>query len=254
MAERAYFLLCLALGRLLQGARYARVWIVFENGVAEVRKRRALHAPLLIWMGNLLVRSLGAGVRVLRQREWEERERLLYQTLYGESVRTEAGGTLVLPFLPGETLATLLEDPDLAGPARARAIALAVVGLAELHRRGFTHADAMAENVLVDLETDTAHWFDFETVHDAARSLEWRRADDLRALLVTCLDRTAPGKRMQTLALVLDAYPDAGVVRLLAPRFATAWERPLPYHLSQAAFSFRSFREIAPMLRSYGGR
>ena len=44
-----------------------------------------------------------------------------------------------------------------------------------------THADAMAENVLIDLEGGVAHWFDFETVHDTGRPLVWRRADDVRA-------------------------------------------------------------------------
>ena len=54
-------------------------------------------------------------------------------------------------------------------------------------------ADAMAENVLVDLDAGVARWFDFETVHEASRPQIWRRADDVRALLATCLLRTAPG-------------------------------------------------------------
>ena len=57
---------------------------------------------------------------------------------------------------------------------------------------GFTHGDAMAENVMVDLEAGVAHWFDFETIHDSRRPMAWRRADDVRALLVTCLVRTVP--------------------------------------------------------------
>ena len=63
----------------------------------------------------------------------------------------------------GETLATLLEDPELEESVRKRAIELAVVALAEFHHLGFTHGDAMAENVMVDLEAGVAHWFDFET-------------------------------------------------------------------------------------------
>ena len=125
-------------------------------------------------------------------------------------IRIDADGTLVLPRLAGETLATLLEDPALDESVQRRAIELAVVALAELHRLGFTHGDAMAENVMVDLDAGVAHWFDFETVHDAGRPMAWRRADDVRALLATCLVRTAPERLAETLRLILDVYADDG--------------------------------------------
>ena len=210
------------------------------------------YAPLLVWMGGPLARLLDTGVRVLPQRDWEERERRLYRTLYGASIRIDADGTLVLPCLPGETLATLLEDPALEESARKRAIERAVAALAEFHRLKFTHGDAMAENVLVDfkvLEAGVARWFDFETVHDSSRPMAWRRADDVRALLVTCLLRTVPEKRAETLQLILDVYADEGVTRLLATNFASALRRPLIFHLAQAGLSLRCCREIAGLLR-----
>ena len=146
----------------------------------------------LVWMGGPLVRILDTGVRVLPQRDWEERERRIHRSLRGTSIRIDADGTLVLPCLAGKTLATLLEDPELEESVRKRAIELAVVALAEFHAQGFTHGDAMAENVMVDLEAGVAHWFDFETIHDSSRPMAWRRADDVRALLATCLLRTVP--------------------------------------------------------------
>ncbi len=200
LAERAYFLLCLALGRLLRSGRYSKARIVDQDGERQVRKHRLFYAPLLVWMGGPLVRILDTGVRVLPQRDWEERERRIYRSLRGTSIRIDADGTLVLPCLAGETLATLLEDPELEESVRKRAIERAVVALAEFHHLGFTHGDAMAENVLVDLEAGVAHWFDFETIHDSSRPMAWRRADDVRALLVTCLVRTVPEKRAETLA------------------------------------------------------
>ncbi|HEV8358564.1 MAG TPA: hypothetical protein VGQ17_17560 [Gemmatimonadales bacterium] len=72
----------------------------------------------------------------------------------------------------------------------------------------------MAENVLVDLEAGVAHWIDFETIHDSSRPMAWRRADDVRALLATCLVRTVPGKLADTFRLILEVYPDEGVTRL----------------------------------------
>jgi tRNA A-37 threonylcarbamoyl transferase component Bud32 len=249
LAARAYFALCLALGRMLRSARYSTVRIIHQDGQRLVRKHRRFYAPLLIWMSDLLVRILDAGVRVLPQRDWEERERRIYRSLHGASIRVDANGMLGLPLLAGRTLATLLEDPALEESSRQRAMEHAAIALAEFHRLGFTHGDAMAENVLVDLETGVAHWFDFETIHDASRPLAWRRADDVRALLVTCLVRTVPEKRVETLEFILDVYADEDVTRVLARSFTSVWRRSLTLHLLQARLSFQCFCEIGRLLR-----
>ena len=263
LAERAYFVLCLGLGRLLRAGRYSSVRIVDIDGELPVRKRRAFYAPLLVWSGGLLVRILDTGVRVLPQRDWEERERQIYQSLYGMSIRIDADGTLLLPRLSGETLATVLENRASGDPIRKKAIELAVVALARLHNAGFSHADAMAENVMVDIGAGVARWFDFETVHDSSRPLAWRRADDVRALVATCLVRTTPAKFAETLRLILGVYGDEEVTRLLAPTFTSVLRRPLTFHLGQAPLSVQGFREIAGLLnerlggtrsKSVGGR
>jgi hypothetical protein len=248
LAERAYYRLCLTLGRLLRSARYAEARIVEQGGERRVRKRRRFYAPLLVWLGGPLVRVLDTGVQVLSQRDWGERECQVYRSLRRTSIRIEPDGTLVLPCLAGETLAALLEVPELEESVRRRAIERAVVALSELHRLGFTHGDAMAENVLVDLEAGVAHWLDFETLHDSSRPTAWRRADDVRALLVTCLVRTAPERWAETLRLVLDAYADDGVTRVLPARFTAVLQRPLAFHLGQAGLSLQGFREIARLL------
>jgi len=249
LAGGAYFLLSQALGRLLRSGRYSTTRIVRQDGELLVRKYRRVYAPLLVWMGGLLVRILNTGVRILPQRDWVERERQIYRSLRGTSIRTDADGTLVLPCLPGRTLAALLEDPKFPEPDRKRAIALAAVALAEFHGQGFTHGDAMAENVMVDLDAGVAHWFDFETVHESSRPEAWRRADDLRALLVTCVVRTAPEELAGTVQLILDLYPDENVTRLLAASFSSVWRRSLTFHLAQAGLSLRQFGEIDRLLR-----
>jgi tRNA A-37 threonylcarbamoyl transferase component Bud32 len=250
LAARSYFALCLTAGRLLRSAKYSTVRVIIpKNGDPLVRKHRRFYAPLLIWTNERLVRILDPGVRVLPQREWEERERRVNLRLRGASIRVDAGGVLVLPLLAGQTLATWLEDPDVKPLVRRRAIERAVAALAEFHRLGFTHGDAMAENVLVDLEADVANWFDFETRHDENRPLAWRRADDVRALLVTCLARTPRAKRAETLELILDAYADEDVTRALARSFTSVWRRSLTYDLVQAKLSYECFRNIGRMLR-----
>ena len=108
----------------------------------------------------------------------------------------------------------------------------------------------MAENVLIDLEGRVAHWFDFETTHDPRCSMVWRRADDLRALLATCLVRTAPGQRAEIVEHILDVYQDAEVTRLVAASFNSVYRRPLSFHLAQARLSFEGFMEIGHLLRA----
>jgi hypothetical protein len=72
----------------------------------------------------------------------------------------------------------------------------------------------------------------------------------VRALLATCLVRTAPEHVEATLRLILDTYADPTVDRLLATTFASALRRPLPFHLGQAALSYGSYREIARLLHA----
>jgi serine/threonine protein kinase len=245
LVERAYFLLCLSFGRLLRSAKYSEAHIIGEH----VRKRRRFYAPLLVSMGAPLSRILNTGVLVLPQRAWEEREREIYNTVHDAWIQVDDGRTLVLPRLAGQTLATLLEDPALAESSRMRAIEHAVVALADFHERGFTHGDAMAENVLVDLEGGIADWMDFETIHDSTRPMAWRHADDLRALLATCLLRVDRPKLAETLELILDAYGNQEITRLLVPSFASSLRRPLIFHLGQAGLSFQRFRDIGRLLR-----
>ena len=53
----------------------------------------------------------------------------------------------------------------------------------------------------------------------------------------------------EPLRLILNVYADEEVTRVLIMSFTSAWQRPLPLHLGQAGLSFRSFREIAGLLR-----
>jgi hypothetical protein len=253
-AERAYFAFCAAFGRALRAGKYSRAVVFERDGQLRVRKRRLCYAPLLVWLGEPLVRLLNTGVRVLRQRHWEEQERLLYRTLYRDTIEVDGAGTLILPHLAGEPLASIVSDPTTTEEGRRKAIALSVAALAEFHRLGFSHGDAMAENVLVDGTAGVARWFDFETVHDPNRPMRWRCADDLRALLATCLLRSRPESVAATLHLVLDVYDDDAVADLLAASFTPVFQRALAFRLAQANLPFERFREIARLLAARRGQ
>lgn len=170
-ADRAWFALCLAMGRLLRAGRYTSTTIVRRDGMVQVRKRRRFYAPLLVSLGGGVMRLLGTGVRIMPQRQWEECERFSYATLHGTPIGIEADGTLVLPCLAGRTLAALLEEPSLEEVTRRTAIELAAAALAEFHSRGFTHGDAMVENVIVDLDAALARWFDLRPF--TIRTAQW---------------------------------------------------------------------------------
>ena len=249
LAERAYYFLCLQAGRLIRSARYSDVAFAERDGGCEVRKRRRIHAPLLVQTSRPVFRILGAGLRVLPHREWVSREQRLYRQLQRGTVRKE-GDVLVMPMLAGTSLARLLDDAGMNESDRRRAIELAVIALARLHREGITHGDAMADNVLVDFDAGTAHWFDFETLHDSNRSEAWRRADDLRALLATCLLRTPEAESEVVLACLVEAYGDPTIERHLAERFRSILQRPLAFHLGQAPLPRLRFRTIARWLEA----
>jgi hypothetical protein len=241
-AERAWYFLCLHAARLIRSARYASV--ALADGERQVRKRRRFYAPILVQASRPVFRILGTGMRVLAHREWVAREQRIYRVLQ-RGVVLEEKGTLVLPMLPGRSLARLLDDPAVQEGDRRRAIELAVLALAALHREGIFHGDAMADNVLVDLAAGAAHWIDFETLHDSSRPEVWRRADDLRALLATCLLRTPEVDSEAVLAALVDAYPDPSVERDLTERFASILQRSLAFHLGQAPLPRQRFQAIA---------
>ena len=250
LAARAYFASSRGLGRILRAGRYSTVWPATDT---EVRKQRRFYAPLLVAFGHPLTRLLKTGMRVLPQRAWQERERMLYDRLYGTSVRVGADGALTLPRLHGHTLSALLENRRLDALQRRKAVELAAVALADFHRPGNSHGDAMAENVMVDVDAGVARWFDFETEHDADRPVAWRRADDVRALLATTLLRTRHDELAVTLNAILDSYGDEEVTRLVAGEFSSVWRRRLPFHLGQAGLSYGTFREIGRLLDERAG-
>ena len=192
---------------------------------------------------------LDTGVSVLPTRDWVRRERFLYHTLYGSAVRADSTGVL-LPLLSGSTLAALLEDPTLGEPDKRRGVTLAATALLQLHQRGITHGDAMADNVMVDLDAGVARWFDFETIHEPRRPMGWRRADDLRALLLTCARRTDPEALGGLVEDILAHYADAEVYGCVVDGLSSVWRRALSFHLGQAALTFNEYRSVQRAVRS----
>ncbi len=92
---------------------------------AAIAKRRRWFGPLLIGPGNLYLRLLGSGVRVLPGPEWWARERALYRVLHGIELETSARGWLILPRWPGVVLANHARSRPDPAPARLRGLGAA---------------------------------------------------------------------------------------------------------------------------------
>ena len=207
-----------------------RLRIVSTHGrrASQVRKHRLFYAPLLVWLGGPLVSILDTGVRVLPQRDWEDRERRIYRSLYGTSIRIDADGTLVLPYLAGETLATLLEDPELeesirktrhrTGGRRARRVPSAGIHPRRRHGRErhgrSSRLESLAGSTSRPFMNRVARWpGDVPTTCEHCSSPAW--------------SEPFPKQFAETLQLILDVYADEDVTRVLATSFTSVFRRPL---------------------------
>jgi hypothetical protein len=252
MRNNTYYSLVCIIGRSLAKVRLNRVRLKTEGGSAWCFKRRRWYARPLIWSGNLYLRWLDSSVRVLPDAAWQMRERNVYGQLYGMDVQFGAHGELIAPAGKGICLGLLLKRNHDA--VSQRALAAAARALKRLHsvqlvsgnhsRNPLSHGDATIFNVLYDIPTDTAHWFDFETEHDLARPWLWRRADDLRALLTSACSVVDEDAIARSVATLFEAYGDSQISSGVARQLASSANRPSAYYLAQAWLTPRRSRMI----------
>jgi hypothetical protein len=209
-------------------------WSRVERRGDALVKTRLPHARVL----RRLCSRLALRVEILWGERWLDRERALYQTLYGATVERAGDDALRLPLLPGETLAALLGRTRAWTGGAAEAMRAAWRALRVLHgldeeahgsRRSFSHADATVANVLVDA-TGAARFIDFESVHAERLGAVERRADDLRALVVSAAAALGGGSG-ELIAFARAAAAEAGLsAALRAVMRSTAHD---PIHLAQ---------------------
>ena len=223
-----------------------------------IAKRRRWFGPLLIGPGNLYLRLLGSGVRVLPGAEWRARERALHRALHGIELETGPRGWLILPRWPGVVLADHARSRLDPAPARLRGLGAASRALRDLHRvelpradggcERLSHGDATLRNVLFDPGTGEARWFDFDTAHDPGLAPAWRHGDDLRALVYSAVESFADVPVALLLRTVRDAYADPGPWEQLRDRLARGALHRSPLHLAQACPPEGRRRELESLL------
>ena len=223
-----------------------------------IAKRRRWFSPLLIGPGNLYLRLLKSGVRVLHGAEWQARERALYRALHGIELETGPRGWLILPRWPGVVLADHARSRLDPAPARLRGLGAASRALRDLHRvelpradggcERLSHGDATLRNVLFDPGTGEARWFDFDTAHDPGLAPAWRHGDDLRALVYSAVESFADVPVALLLRTVRDAYADPGPWEQLRDRLARGALHRSPLHFAQACPPHGRRRELESLL------
>lgn len=223
-----------------------------------IAKRRRWFGPLLIGPGNLYLRLLGSGVRVLPGAEWRARERALHRVLHGIELETGPRGWLILPRWPGVVLADHARSRLDPAPARLQGLDAACRALWDLHRvemlgadggpEPLSHGDATLRNVLFDPGTGEARWFDFDTAHAPGLAPAWRHGDDLRALVYSAVESFADVPVALLLLTVREAYADPGPWEQLRDRLARGALHRSPLHFAQACPPDARRRELESLL------
>ena len=223
----------------LRHAKTCRTTRAHRPGVGHVYLReRPWHAQWMIALGNAVLDDLGVRVHFLGDGAWRRWERDVYRALGVAGVRDERG-MLVVPAFQGVVLADYLARPDVNDQEKRRAAEVSVRALRVAHRttlpwpddvvRTFSHGDATVRNIVYDGENGAAQWIDFESLHDPAWDATSRRADDLRAWLVSAWE-SWPNVEVLTEAIIA-AYGDASAVTALIDALGRRDDNL--YHLAQ---------------------
>ena len=156
-----------------------------------VCKTRHPLSPLLIFPGNIVLRWRKVPVRVLFTRQWIEWERKLAPINFNNDQSSPR--TLMLARIPGTPLVDVLASSNVSTDQKLEVMSISVNSLRGFHERccetnehgsiQLSHGDATVRNLMIDLESTSTNWFDFDLRHDLQLPANARHADDLRALL-----------------------------------------------------------------------
>lgn len=252
-------------GTLLSRVKLCRVEKIRDRNGATVsiRKRRYFHSASLLKAAAIVPQAFGT-VRGLSLDEWHAWESQLWKKLYAHDLVYEQG-QLIFPVLTGEPLSDLLSCEETPMDRKLACVSAAAQSLRTLHqlsvmwpdgaRRLFSHADAHAGNVLCSRDDMRAQWFDFETIHSAHLSADWRHADDLRALAYSAASQMSEEAWPDLARSIAQSYATVAVLaQLCAFAEEIAAVSPGVLHFSQAPMEMakqrRFSRELIELLRS----
>ena len=226
--------------------------ITFENidGEEFVLKKRSLISPVLISVGNCVLSLRRVPVQVLHYRQWIDWDRQI-QTVMASDASQETSQGLLVRRKPGQTLTVLIGSKTMGNDRVIEIFSLALRELFRMHQLSvevgtgadarcslFSHGDASVSNVLFDVDSNQACWFDFDLRHDFWQPAELRHADDLRAFLFTamkCLSTqdNSEAIKQQFKQAMRSAYPADNVWQSLGKITNSRWFAMDLFHRAQ---------------------
>ena len=261
-ARRALFQITALYGRGLYALKLGRVRRVERQGQLFYIKTRRGYSAALVGVGNAILKLCRSELLGLGERDWlaweQAMARLAWPDEVAKCVRVR-GRSLECPALPGEPLSEILRS-NRSPKARMNAVRLTVHELLQLQRlevrfpdgglRLWSHGDAHAKNVIVDLKRQGASWFDFETIHEAWCSPEWRQADDLRALAYSCAACCSPCEHAELARAVVAAIPCPRLRAELGRQSRRLGRRARAFHLAQAPLGWDAHQSFGRALQA----
>ena len=253
---RAVYSVRRTLARRLAAIRLHRLSPLPDNFQRGYCKQRTRWAQFLIPPGNLYLRVQGALSEVLARQDWIAWEAAIATQLKRDVRILEDHSGLEIPDLSGACLQDLLRA---AGSVedKLRGIYLSACALQQFHRICVTngrftnwplsHGDATARNVIVDLETNTANWIDFDMRHRPGLAPVTRRADDLRTLMWSSANWLDQSECRDVICAASEGYADAEVVRELQG-LTRRWTCPTVFQLAQSPMSITNFADFRATL------
>lgn len=255
MIAEAVYRASLALGERFAGVKLSACEPVVRPDGRFWRKRRRPWAGVVVATGNATLAAFGVPQRMLATDVWIEREVETYAAAYGRRAERVAADTVLLPALPGVTLATVLASREVRDDEKRAAIVAAAQALAVLHRlvacpapSAFSHGDATTSNVLWDRQSGRAAWIDFDLTHDAGLPEQVRHANDLQTLAYSAAARLGVDGHALIATALACGYDDAAVLAEVGRGFRVESGPLLPLWVSQAPPTLGQLRSLEAAL------
>ena len=230
--------------------RINRTALVEIEGEQFVLKKRSFVSPVLIAIGNRVLSLRRVPVEVLHYKEWLQWERQI-QAASASAGSKESSEGLLMHKLPGRALPELIGSETMNDDRAIEMLSLALNALYQMHQLSleagigvnarscfFSHGDASISNVLFDVKSNQACWFDFDLRHNLRQPAQLRHADDLRAFLYTatqCLKSRGGSAELiqQFQDAMRSAYPAEQVWKSLNEITSSRWFAIDLFHRAQ---------------------
>jgi hypothetical protein len=254
---------CLA-GRILACGRLHRIRTAWVDGSQVVMKSRRFGSGAVIPIGNLYLLHQRSDVEVLTDKAWlrwelaVDRATRFDRVLQSHPSPHDQFRGLITRRCPGRPLTEILADAACPLDQKLTAIGWAIDSLYELHRRradwgngiaqSISHGDATSNNVIVNFESKSACWIDFDTRHLPHLPEIDRHSDDLRALLFSSAACLTKSCYPRLAAEFIASKPARLLVDRFRQRLTSDWLRLNTVQLAQSPLSWTDVNAMAEAL------